>query len=474
MKLNADSIETIHSDEKIRQIGEIIGLLEETNRGIDWLVHEMEKWGLVIPHESKMGQYDLLNSCSSGFISRLSDYLKGNDIASPDEVLLKIYFWFFSDIVAGSNPRIPTKAQVSKIIALNELILRTHVFQKRDPDSTIILPTGDGQAIGFADDPIKPLELAIELDKLLKVYNKPKRGKEKLLLRIGIESGPVYFVTDLNGKENVWGPGIMLTRSIMDLAGDEQIYVGNKIAEEIVKTHPDYKDVFHHVSAYTTKYGEKITLYNAYGEGFGNKASQVKQKKIDHAHRTVKASHNFSFNAINLSLNVVDAKTMMVHHVFDWDLVNISKEEKSKILYILDGQTPKNFDKLGIKITGDNKRELKIGDVLVDKPYRKEFYVIPHKPVIPKQGIRLRLEYDWEEPDRVFNYKFLSGVKKFRYTCTLPKQFDHKNRILKIDSGTGYRIHASPPSVVKHLKDKTMITWEKSNVKNQDAYQFYW
>ena len=474
MKSNPFGIASVSYVDKNAQIGEILGLLEETNRGRDWIVYEMEKWGLDIPISSDMGLYDLLNSCSSGFISRLLQSLKGDDIASPDEVSMKTYFWFFSDIVAGSNPNIPTKAQVSKIIALNELLQRTNTLKGRKLDSMIILPTGDGQAIGFTDDPVKPLELAIDLDKQLKKYNQSKRGKEKLLLRIGIESGSVYFVRDLNGKDTVWGPGIMLTRSIMDFAGDGQIYVGNKIAEDVMLTNPNYKNFFHLVNTYTTKYGEKITLYNVYGEGFGSKTAPVKQKKSLSQHRTVKTSSNFSFNTVDLILNISDAKTMMVHHMLDWDIVNISKEEKSKILYQLDGQTPKNFAELGVRITDENKKELEIGEIRVDMPYRKEFYVLPRKPIMPKKKIRLKLEYDWEEPERVFTYKFLSGVKKFRYTCILPNKFNLKNKILKIDPGTGYRIHASPPSIVKHLKTKIVVNWEKTNVRNQDSYQFYW
>lgn len=149
MKSNPIDIASVPFVDKTAQIGEILGLLEETNRGKDWIVYEMEKWGFETPTSSDVGQYDLLNSCSPGFISRLLHSLKGDDITNPEEVSMKTYFWFFSDIVAGSNPTIPTKAQVSKIIALNELILRTNTFKKRKLDSAIILPTGDGQAIGF-------------------------------------------------------------------------------------------------------------------------------------------------------------------------------------------------------------------------------------------------------------------------------------------------------------------------------------
>ena len=165
---------------------------------------------------------------------------------------------------------------------------------------------------------------------------------------------------------------------------------------------------------------------------------------------------------------------MQTHHTWVWDLVNISKEPKSRILYYLDGQVAKKFAELDLKVVDGDKKRLEIGEVTVDKPYRKEFYVILSTPVLPKQRIRLKLEYDWEEPERVFTYKFLSGAKKFNYSCTIPKEIDLKSRILKLDMGTGYRVHATPPATIKRLEDRTVISWEKSNIIPQDSYQFYW
>ncbi|HMK33101.1 MAG TPA: hypothetical protein VK431_05705 [Nitrosopumilaceae archaeon] len=364
---------------------------------------------------------------------------------------------------------------MSKIVALNDLILQTQTFKKRNVSNTIILPTGDGQAIGFGDSPEKPLLLTIELHKALDKYNESKRGKEKLLLRIGIESGPVYFVKDLEGNDNVWGPGIITTRRVMDLCGDTQIFAGSRIAEELVRKSPKYKEMLHLVENYETKYGEKVALYNVYGEGFGNKSAPLKPKKISaNAQRKVKTSSNFSFNSIEVALEITNAKTMQTHHTWVWDVVNISKEPKSRIFYYLDGQVPKKFTDLNVKIVDGDKNKQEVREVTVDKPYHKEFYVILAKSVLPKQRVKLKLEYDWEEPERLFSYKFLSGAKKFNYSCIIPKEIDLKNRILKLDMGTGFRVHATPPATIKRLDDKTAISWEKSSILPHDAYQFYW
>jgi len=466
--------DSISSNEKTKQIGEVLGILEETNRDKDWILHEIKKHNLKIPVKPTMDSYDILNYCNQSFIDEILNTLKGNDRPTPEIVQMKTYHWFFSDIVAGSNPLIPTKSQVSKIVALNDLILQTQTFKERDTASTIILPTGDGQAIGFGENPEKPLFLAIELYKALDKHNISKRGKEKLLLRIGIESGPVYFVKDLEGKNNVWGPGIIMTRRIMDMAGDTQIFAGGQIAEELVKQLPKYKDVLHLVQNFKTKYGEMVTTYNVYGEGFGKKSAPLKPKKTANSSRSVKASSNFTFNSIDVSLKITNPKTMQTHHTWIWDVINISKKPLSKIYYYLDGQVSKKLTHMNVKITDGNKNRLKIGDITADRPFRKEFHVILVKPILPKQRIKLVLEYDWEEPERFFSYKFLSGAKKFKYSCFVPKEINLKNKILKIDTGTGYRVHATPPSTIKRQNNMAILSWEKSNIIPQDAYEFYW
>jgi hypothetical protein len=471
------SKESLDSREKIRQIGEILGLLEETHRSKNWILQEIKKHDLKISFKSTMNAFDILNCLTPSSVTQLLSILKGDDIDGFEETQIKtqIYHWFFTDIVAGSNPSIPTKSQVKKITVLNDLISKTEAFRNRDQNSTIILPTGDGMAIGFSDSPERPLLLSIELHKSLFGYNQTKRGKDNLLIRIGIESGPVYFVHDLEGKDNVWGPGILLTRRVMDLSGDMQIFAATRIAEGLVRISSQYKELLHPVEKFETKYGEELQLYNVYGEGFGSNAAPRKAKTTTaNLHRTARASINFSFNEIQIHLEVTDVKTMQTHHTWLWDIVNISKEPKSKIFYFLDGQAAKDFTDLNVTVADENNNRLKIGDILVNKPYHKEFNVLLDKPVLPKQRIRLRLQYDWEEPDRTFLYKFPSGAKKFSYICTVPKEIDVKNRILKVDIGTGYRVHATPPTTIKRHDDKTVISWEKRNIPTHDAYQFDW
>ena len=151
--------------ERLTQLTEVLELMEETHKDKNWILERMRANHLKIPDlKPTMGTVGILKVCQSNFISHLLGLLKFSeiDVFEGPPPLTTTYHWFFTDIVASSDPTITTNEQARKIIVLNKLIERTEVFRMRDPDSTLILPTGDGMAIGFSDSPEKPLLLAIE------------------------------------------------------------------------------------------------------------------------------------------------------------------------------------------------------------------------------------------------------------------------------------------------------------------------
>ena len=463
--------------QKITEIAEILAVLNDTNRGKDWLMQEVKKHRLKSCVKPTMNSFEMLKALPDDFVSKLLKSLRGDDIEGFEDVqtLTKTFHWFFTDIVAGSNPKIPTKDQVRKIVVLNELISRTETFDKRDPASTVILPTGDGMAIGFSDSPEKPIRLSIELHKLLNRYNEKRSGIERLLIRIGIDMGPVYVVKDLNGKDNVWGPGIILTRRVMDLAGDMNIFASAMIAESTRKLSPEYMEIIHPIGDYHIKHGEELQLYNIYGKDFGNRIAP-RSKKVEKLteDKMVKPAYNFAFKAVDIVLDVTEPTTLLTHHTWVWKLENISKEPKEQVHYIIDGDKERDFKDLHVTVKDERGNNLEILTVDVNKPTHKEFNVKMRNPMLPKQVKTLKLEYDWEEPDRSFYYRVASDCKDFTYLFSISKEAQIKTRVLRVDAETGYRVYASPNPTIKYLEDKTVVSWSKTNLKSMDAYQFYW
>lgn len=469
-----------HSHKALSQIAEILALMEEANKNKAWIARMIKKEKIKAPVKLTMNSFQILSACPDSFIEKLLHSLKGQDIDDLADVsyLTKTYHWFFTDIVAASNPNLVTTEQVRKSIVLNELILRTETFKNHDPKGTVILPTGDGMAIGFDNSPESPLRLSLELHKALNAYNKPKKGKEKLILRIGIDTGPVYTVKDLTGKDNVWGPGIIMTRRVMDLAGDGQIFASSRIAEDIQNLSPEYKAILHPIGDYAIKHGGVLHLFNIYGDGFGDKQASRKKKilKESMTDEDMMGIKSFEFRNIEVELEILDTKTWMAHHTWIWDVFNISKEPRDQIFYYLDGDVERSFSDMNVKVSDKDGTQLDILGVSVNKPLRKEFDIKLKKPIPPKRGIKaLKLEYDWEEPEHNFFYKLATDCKSFKYKFTAPKGFDVKNRILKVDTELGYKWMAKPAPVMKIQDDgKTIVTWDAKNLKAHQAYRFEW
>lgn len=465
---------------RIAQIAEILALLEEAHKNKDWIFQQIKTRKLKLPIKRSMNSFQILNACPDDFIEHALHTLKARDIEDIGDInsFTKTYHWFFTDIVAGSNPTIPSKEQAKKVVVLNELIERTETFKHRDPKSTVILPTGDGMAIGFLESPEYPLRLAMQIHRALNQYNKNKRGKEKVILRIGIDVGPVYVIKDLNGQDNVWGPGIIITRRVMDLAGDMNIFASKKIAEDIRVLSPEYKEILHPIGNYSIKHGEQLEIYNIYGEGFGNKLAPRKAKIIEEKKTfgdTLKSKTAFQFNTIDIILDVQDPKTMMTRHTWIWNLINISDEPRDEIFYYLDGDVPRDFADMNVKIFDEEENELEIIALSENKPTHKEFNVKMKKPIKPRQRKRfLKLVYDWEEPEHNFFYKLPTDCKKFTYKFRIPKGIDVKNRVLKVDTELGYKWLAEPPPKIKYLPQGTEVTWEGTNLHAFDAYRFEW
>jgi KaiC/GvpD/RAD55 family RecA-like ATPase/class 3 adenylate cyclase len=177
--------------------------------------------------------------------------------------------FFFIDIVGLSNPSLSVKKQIDKIEILNKLIGLCDAFAKAK-EKKIVLPTGDGMAIGFLMNPESPLQLAIQLHSKLRIYNRGKSDGDILGARIGLGSGPVFIVNDISGNQNVWGPGIILARRVMDIGDNLHILLSGTMAESLITLKDEYKMMLKPIGDYQIKHGQTLHLYSAYSEEFGN------------------------------------------------------------------------------------------------------------------------------------------------------------------------------------------------------------
>lgn len=331
--------------------------------------------------------------------------------------------------------------------------------------------------IGFSDSPETPLLLAVQLHESLNKYNKTRSMRDKIHVRIGIDTGPVYFIKDLLGNETVWGPGIIMARRMMDLCGADQIFASRRIGDDISRLSPQYKAIMHPIGDYTIKHGEQLLVYNIYGKSFGNKFAPKKGKLVEKS-KTLMSDVKFQFNKIELKLDVTDPKTMMTHHTWIWDVKNITKDPLEQVYYSIGGDVAKDFGELDVKIRDENGNKLDIISLDVNKDYEKKFNVQLKNPIRRKQtGRLLILEYDWEEPSRVFEYVFSASCKKFSIIFTIPNTIPIKTKILEVDTTLGVKRRATTSPIMSYTKNKTMIKWEsaeKHTIQRHDTYEFQW
>jgi len=114
----------------------------------------------------------------------------------------------FIDIVGYSKLLINEQSELMH--ELNGIVRGTEQFRAADAEGKLIrLPTGDGMALVFRNSPEAPAHCALEICQALKSH-------QHIQLRMGIHSGPVSEVADVNDRANIAGAGINMAQRVMD------------------------------------------------------------------------------------------------------------------------------------------------------------------------------------------------------------------------------------------------------------------
>jgi hypothetical protein len=358
---------------------------------------------------------------------------------------------------------------------LNTLIERTDVIKNIELDSLVLLPTGDGMAIGFSDSPENPLTLGIQLHKSLRKFNKTKKEKDRINIRIGIETGPVYFMNGLNNAQIFWGPGIINAKRIMDMCGPNNIFASERFAGDLKKLSEENKVSMHSIGHFKIKHGEEIEIFNIFGKDFGKKTVPALGKTV--GNYELDKEPKFEYNNVKIRLEITDVKSMMTHHVWVWDVKCTSKEPLDSLFYSIGGDIGREFSDLNVRIHDENGNKLKIKSIETEKPHEKEFLVALKKPIKKNQRRQITMEYDWEEPERMFEYVLSTKSKKMGFSLSVPKGLKIKYRILKVDKELGEKVRDTNPPVLKELGDRIEISWNTKRGKpleRYDAYRFQW
>lgn len=144
--------------------------------------------------------------------------------AAPDHKL-EIGHVLFLDIVGYSKLLI--HEQTAFLEKLRNVVRVTESFRiAQEAGMLLRLPTGDGGALVFRDSPEAPVMCAVEIAKIL-------RKNPELRVRMGVHSGPIRDVTDLNENSNIAGAGINLAQRVMDCGDGGHILLSKRVADDL-------------------------------------------------------------------------------------------------------------------------------------------------------------------------------------------------------------------------------------------------
>ena len=147
----------------------------------------------------------------------------------------------------------------------------------------------------------------------------------------------------------------------------------------------------------------------------------------------------------------------------------------SEIFYSIGGDVPRDFNDLKLKVKDGDGNKLKLKDIVKNKPILKEFSVGLKKPIKYKKKQTLILEFDWEEPERRYEYALSADCEKLKYQLIIPKKTELKSRILKVNPGTNEKIKATPSADISYQKNKTKVIWQSGKKLNEhDTFEFNW
>src|SRR5437870_3273764 len=179
------------------------------------------------------------------------------------EIELEIAHVLFIDIVGYSKRSI--NDQRAAIAELNQVVRTSEQFQNAEAAARLIkIPTGDGMALVFYKSPEEPVKCALEISRALKEH-------PKLQLRMGVHSGPVSGVIDVNGQANLAGAGLNMAQRVMACGDARHILLSRHVAEDL-EGYEQWRPRVHDLGFCEVKHGVKLQIVNLCTDEVGNRA----------------------------------------------------------------------------------------------------------------------------------------------------------------------------------------------------------
>nr|MBA3651435.1 adenylate/guanylate cyclase domain-containing protein [Chthoniobacterales bacterium] len=185
------------------------------------------------------------------------------DLDVADDTRMEIAHVLFIDIVGYS--KLLTNEQRERLQELNRIVRETEQFRAAEANDKLVrIPTGDGMVLAFFTSPDAPARCALAIDRAL-------RKRSDLPLRMGIHSGPVDLVEDVNDKPNLAGAGVNMAQRVMDCGDAGHILLSARAADDLAQ-YAEWKAQLHSLGEVEVKHGVRVRVASLYNEETGNPA----------------------------------------------------------------------------------------------------------------------------------------------------------------------------------------------------------
>ena len=196
----------------------------------------------------------------------------------PDEpktqLRLEIAHVLFMDIVGYSKLLIDEQSEALQ--ELNQIVRKTDAVRAAEAAGQLIfLPTGDGMALVFTGSVEDPVECSLQISQRL-------RAQPSLPVRMGIHSGPVHHVADVNQRDNIAGAGINIAQRVMDCGDAGHILLSKRVADDLAQ-YRRWQPYLHELGDFEVKHGVVVSVVNLYADVVGNPVPPAKFKQISAA-----------------------------------------------------------------------------------------------------------------------------------------------------------------------------------------------
>ena len=189
---------------------------------------------------------------------------------SASDVQLEIGHVLFMDVVGYSQLLINDQRAVQQ--QLTEIVRNTEQFRAAEAAHKLVrLPVGDGMALVFFNSPEAPVQCALEISRALKRY-------PEIQLRMGIHSGPINEVRDVNDRMNIAGAGINIAQRVMDCGDAGHILLSKRVAEDLAQS-KQWQPHLHDLGECAVKHSVNISVVNLCIDDVGNPQLPAKIKK---------------------------------------------------------------------------------------------------------------------------------------------------------------------------------------------------